>query len=48
MALEDIFHGFTRRDWEDEQVAGTLRLAIVGVGGFARGRALPGIDASDY
>ncbi len=48
MALEDIFHGFTRRDWEDERVEGTLRLAIVGVGGFARGRALPGIDASDY
>ncbi|MFP9190396.1 D-xylose 1-dehydrogenase Gfo6 [Natrialbaceae archaeon A-CW1-1] len=48
MALEDTFDHFTRRDWDRDDVDGTVRLAIVGVGGFARNRAIPGIEAGQY
>ncbi|GAB3040309.1 D-xylose 1-dehydrogenase Gfo6 [Natronobiforma cellulositropha] len=48
MALERYFVDFTERDWERESVSGTVRMAVVGVGGFARERALPAIDASAY
>ncbi len=48
MPLEDIFSEFCRRDWESRDPAGTVRLAIVGLGGFARNRALPGIDEGSY
>ncbi|MWV38368.1 D-xylose 1-dehydrogenase Gfo6 [Natrialba sp. INN-245] len=48
MNLENAFTDFTRRDWERESVDGTVRLAIVGVGGFARQRALPGIADGEY
>ncbi|RKD93263.1 D-xylose 1-dehydrogenase Gfo6 [Halopiger aswanensis] len=48
MALEDAFDDFTRRDWAETTVDGTVRLAIVGIGGFARNRALPGIAAGEY
>ena len=48
MELEDAFVDFTRRDWERESVDGTVRMAIVGTGGFARNRALPAIAESEY
>ncbi len=48
MTLEDAFRGFTRRDWERDTPEGTVRLAVVGLGGFARNRALPGIDDGAY
>ncbi|WP_049922493.1 D-xylose 1-dehydrogenase Gfo6 [Halopiger djelfimassiliensis] len=48
MALEDAFANFTRRDWERERVDGTIRLAVVGIGGFARRRALPAIADGTY
>ncbi|WP_408959541.1 D-xylose 1-dehydrogenase Gfo6 [Natrinema sp. 74] len=48
MPLEDAFSNFTRRDWERESVAGTVRVAVVGIGGFARQRALPAIADGDY
>ncbi|AEH36491.1 D-xylose 1-dehydrogenase Gfo6 [Halopiger xanaduensis] len=48
MALEDAFDDFTHRDWVQETVDGTVRLAVVGIGGFARNRALPGIAAGRY
>lgn len=48
MALEDYFTDFDRRDWEREPVDGTVRIAVVGLGGFARQRALPAIDAGRY
>ena len=48
MALEEAFTNFTRRDWEDRSPEGTVRLAVVGTGGFARNRALPAIAESDY
>ncbi len=47
MALEDAFTDFTRRDWEHESVEGTVRLAVIGIGGFARQRALPAIAEGD-
>ncbi|NUB90658.1 Gfo/Idh/MocA family oxidoreductase [Haloterrigena sp. SYSU A121-1] len=48
MALEEVFSHFTRRDWEEESPDGTVRLAVVGVGGFARKRALPAIAEGRY
>ncbi|WP_246998072.1 D-xylose 1-dehydrogenase Gfo6 [Halosolutus gelatinilyticus] len=48
MRLEDPFAGFTRRDWERTAPEGTVRLAVVGTGGFARNRALPAIAEGTY
>lgn len=48
MALEEYFENFRRRDWERESVDGTVRLAVIGIGGFARNRALPAIRAGSY
>ena len=48
MALEDTFTEFTRRDWDRDAPDGTVRLAIVGTGDFARNRALPAIDEGSY
>ncbi|MFC6719321.1 D-xylose 1-dehydrogenase Gfo6 [Natrialbaceae archaeon GCM10025810] len=48
MAFEDAFGDYTRRDWERETVEGTVRLAVIGVGGFARERAIPAIDDGAY
>ncbi|MFP8952083.1 D-xylose 1-dehydrogenase Gfo6 [Natrialbaceae archaeon A-arb3/5] len=48
MPLEDAFVNFTRRDWERTPVDGTVRIAVAGVGGFARQRALPGIAAGEH
>lgn len=39
---------FERREWETEDVDGTVRLAVVGLGEFARTQALPGIADADY
>ncbi len=48
MALEETFREFCRRDWERREPEGTVRLALVGLGGFASERALPGIADSTY
>ena len=48
MGLESYFEAFGRRDWQTADPDGTVRLAIVGTGGFARNRALPAIEAGDY
>jgi xylose dehydrogenase (NAD/NADP) len=48
MTLEDYFRKFSRRDWEDEIPDGTVRMAVVGLGGFATNRALPAIAAGQY
>jgi xylose dehydrogenase (NAD/NADP) len=41
------FEDLTGRDW-DTGASGTLRMAVVGVGGFARKYALPAIRDADY
>ena len=46
MPLQDAFSNFTRRDWERETVEETIRLAVIGIGGFTRQRALPAIADS--
>lgn len=38
---------FDRRDWQDESPDGSVRLAVVGLGWFAREQALPGIEKSE-
>lgn len=48
MDLEAAFSDLERRDWETEDPTGTLRLAIIGLGGFAREYAIPGIARGDY
>jgi xylose dehydrogenase (NAD/NADP) len=47
MDLQAAFTDLPARDWDDGG-DGTLRVAVVGLGGFARGVAIPAIDASDY
>ncbi|SFS67202.1 D-xylose 1-dehydrogenase Gfo6 [Halostagnicola kamekurae] len=48
MNVEECFEDFRRRDWERESVDGTVRLAVVGIGGFAENRAIPGVRAGTY
>lgn len=48
MALEDAFSNFMRRDWQREPVDGTIRLAVIGIGAFARQRALPAIAEGSH
>jgi xylose dehydrogenase (NAD/NADP) len=45
-SIESCFVEYPARDWQDSDVAGTLRLAVVGLGRFARNRALPAIADS--
>ena len=47
MALDDYFETFTRRDWQTT-TGGHIRIAIVGLGGFARDRALPAVRESRF
>jgi predicted dehydrogenase len=47
MALDDYFEAFTRRDWQTS-TDGHIRIAILGLGGFARDRALPAIRDSQF
>lgn len=42
MRITPYFEEFTRRDWQTIE-EGTVRIAVVGLGGFARMRALPAI-----
>lgn len=44
--VEPYFTQFARRDWQESTSAGPLRIAVVGLGGFARSRALPAIEAA--
>ena len=49
--LDDYFDGFTRRDWQTLDPAAVdepVRLAVVGLGWFARNWALPGIRRSAF
>ena len=45
--MHEAFTDVRERDW-DTGVDGTVRLAVVGCGGFARGVVLPAIEACDY
>ena len=45
--MHEAFTDVRERDW-DTGADGTVRLAVVGCGGFARGVVLPAIDACDY
>lgn len=50
-AFADYLDEFTRRDWETldpDTVTDPVRIAVVGLGWFAREWALPGIDRSAY
>ena len=52
MAREGTFEafesdGFDRRDWDDG-ADGTVRIALVGLGGFSRQSAMPAIDDCEY
>jgi xylose dehydrogenase (NAD/NADP) len=46
MDVSAYFEEFTRRDWQT-RADGTVRLGVVGLGGFACTRALPAIQAAD-
>ncbi len=47
MDLVGYFEAFTRRDWQTIEEA-TVRIAVIGLGGFARDRALPAIAESEF
>ncbi|WP_117591275.1 D-xylose 1-dehydrogenase Gfo6 [Haloprofundus halophilus] len=47
MQIHEYFDEFARRDW-DTGADGTVRFAVVGVGGFARKAALPALADADY
>lgn len=47
MVLDDYFERFTRRDWQTTTEI-QLRIAIIGLGGFARDRALPAVRDSRF
>lgn len=46
--MRSYLDDFARRDWQDESPDGIVRLAVVGLGGFAQEQALPGIEKSDF
>ncbi|RBI60040.1 gfo/Idh/MocA family oxidoreductase [halophilic archaeon] len=46
--MRSYLDDFTRREWQHESPAGTVRLAVVGLGEFARDQALPGIEDSEF
>ena len=48
MTLESHLSNVTRRDWERTSPQGTVRVAVVGVGGFAAERAVPALSAARY
>ena len=47
MDLDSYFTAFTRRDWQTIE-EGHVRIAVVGLGGFARERALPAISDTRF
>jgi len=47
MDVAQLCSDLTRRDW-DEDVDGTVRFAVVGLGRFARESALPALEKADY
>jgi xylose dehydrogenase (NAD/NADP) len=47
MDLGGYFDRFTRRDWQTID-DGTVRVAVIGLGGFARNRALPAIQNGQF
>lgn len=48
MHIDAYFENFSRRDWETDDPAGVVRVAIIGVGEFARTRALPALQTTHY
>ncbi len=48
MTLETYFAAATERDWDTAAPEGTVRMAVVGVGGFAKDRAVPAMQAATY
>lgn len=48
MRVEEHFERFTERDWQELAAGGPIRFAIVGLGGFARERALPAIEGTTF
>ncbi|NKE38022.1 Gfo/Idh/MocA family oxidoreductase [Natronococcus sp. JC468] len=47
MDVTDYFDEFTRRDWQTT-TEGTVRMAVVGLGSFARNRVLPVFSATEF
>lgn len=48
MDIAETLADLGARDWETESPDGTVRMAIIGLGGFASEHALPGISAGDF
>ncbi|WP_135667559.1 D-xylose 1-dehydrogenase Gfo6 [Halorhabdus rudnickae] len=48
MNLTEHFEDFGRRDWETDDLEGTVRLALIGAGWFTREWALPGVERAAH
>lgn len=48
MNLRTYMDELSARDWQDDGVSGSVRFAIIGLGGFALEQAMPAIEASDF
>jgi len=48
MDLQEYFDDFTRRDWQEREKGGPVRIATVGCGWFTRNWALPGIERTGF
>ncbi|ELZ77508.1 D-xylose 1-dehydrogenase [Haloferax volcanii] len=47
-APTDIVEEFTRRDWQGDDVTGTVRVAMIGLGWWTRDEAIPAVEASEF
>jgi len=48
MELAEHLSGFTRRDWQEIEDGGPVRVAMVGLGWWAREMAIPAVADSDF
>jgi len=47
MILEEEYSEFVQRDWQTKRKEGPIRIAVIGLGKFARERALPALQQTD-
>ncbi|WP_136688783.1 D-xylose 1-dehydrogenase Gfo6 [Halorhabdus amylolytica] len=48
MILSEYFEDFGRRDWETDNIQGTVSVALIGAGWFTREWALPGFERAEH
>jgi xylose dehydrogenase (NAD/NADP) len=46
--IDEALDRFTRRDWQDDDVDGTVRVAMIGLGWWTRAEAIPAVVDSEF